>query len=230
MSARRSSIWWPCLFSTEFGAVRRLLPPACSGSWTLTIARFDRESPVLPRLLRVHRACFAVQGPHGSRIRAFPPGSKRSSRHRHLRPRAGRKAGSSEGRNRRMQRLSPFRSGADSRRQRTQQREARRRSRGRSASFTIWPASGCRSRNGCSPVPARSDLHPLRARRGHRDTLPAASSRTNCFASRDPRAGDERQPADHERELRLDHAARRPRGWNRGDATRSSTWTRWACS
>ena len=65
------------------------------------------------------------------------------------------------------------------------------------------------------PVPARPDLHPLRARGGHRDAAGQVRGRTGAHP-RDPVAGDRRQRGDHERELRLDDAARRARRGQRG--------------
>ena len=61
-------------------------------------------------------------------------------------------------------------------------------------------------RQASAAVPARPDLHALRAGRGHRDAARQARGRARA-RPRDPRAGDVEQRRRHERELQLDDAA-----------------------
>ena len=191
------------LHPETFSRARAVLR-ATRGYLDETIGRFDRE-------VQFYLAYLEYIAPLKARAwrSAYPRVSAGPRRYAHgdVRPGPGDQARRSTRRGG-LQRLLPHRARADPGRERAQTTVARRRSRGRSASCTTWPASGCRSRARRAAVPARPDLHPFRARGGHRDTARQVRGRA-VPDPRDPRAGDRRQRAGHERELRLDDAARR---------------------
>ena len=146
-----------------------------------TVGALRPGGPVLPGLSRVHRAAEGER-PGASRLpRVSARLQGRSHAARDLRPGAGGEAGrrrSVGG----VQRLSPHRSRADPGGQRPQQRRQDHvRADVRPAALSRQPRAAGPGRR-CSAVPARSDLHPLRARGGHRDPA-RASSRTSCIAS-----------------------------------------------
>ena len=218
--------------------VARLHPETFMRSWSSSVRATsdyldddDRpvrpRGPVLPRVPRVH--CAAEAAGLAFSLPARVSSVQGGPRRRRVRSRAG-----GEARARRriggVQRLPPLRPRADPRRERPEQRwQDDVRADVRPAALPGEPGSSG-ARDGRATVRSPTGSSPTSsARRTSRHS--AASSRTSCVRIHDdPRAGDERQRADHERELRLDDAARRAARRQRGGEADRRTSTRSACS